>query len=316
MQKLRGLIAAPFTAFAADGELDLSVVEKQFEHLTANGVRGALVGGTTGECGSMTLGERIALTDHWCSTSRDSEDFVIVAHVGHSCLKDSQELAIRAAESGADAIAALSPYYFKPASVEMLVEHCSELASATPDLPFYFYHLPSITGVNFSVISFLRAMGDKIPNFAGIKYTHEDLYDLGLCLEFENRRYDVLCGRDEVLLPGLALGAVGAVGSTYNYMAPVYHELIDAFEKGEMRRAQEAQEKARQVINVMIRFGGIPAAKSIMKMVGVDCGDARLPFEAVVGQKYNDLEKELADVGFFEFCSRASNSGAASRSAE
>lgn len=307
MQKLEGLIAAPFTAFDTDGELNLSVIEKQLELLTANGIRGALVGGTTGECGSLTLEERMIIARRWCELARSVENFSVVVHVGHSCLKDSQVLSLHAGQIGATAIAALPPYYFKPASAEILVEHCAMIAKSAPSLPFYYYHIPSISGVTIPVINVLRNLGDKIPNFAGVKFTYEDLYDFGLCLEFENRRYDILCGRDESLLPGLALGAVGAVGSTYNYIAPVYQELIKAFNENNLPQAQAAQEKSRQVIDVMIKFGGIPAAKMIMRMIGIDCGQVRLPLAAMSEKKYAEFQNALAEVGFFDVCSRSAN---------
>lgn len=307
MKKLEGLITAPFTPFDHEGELNLPVVDQQRDLLVANKISGALVGGTTGECGSLTLDERMALTAQWCEATRSLEDFPIIAHVGDSCLKDSQALASHAQSVGASAIAALPPYYFKPATVEILVAHCREIAAAAPVLPFYYYHIPSISGVSFPVIKFLRALGNQIPNFAGVKYTYEDMSDFGSCLEFENRRYGILCGRDESLLAGLALGASGAVGSTYNYMAPVYLEMIAAFNDGDLAAAQAAQEQSRQIIDVMVRFGGIPAAKSIMKMIGIDCGDVRLPLAAVTSEKYEAFQIALEQAGFFQFCSRLPN---------
>jgi N-acetylneuraminate lyase len=316
MQKLTGLIAAPFTAFDKNGELNLPTIKQQAELLISNGVNGALVGGTTGECGSLTLDERKVILEQWCETTHSLPNFSIVAHVGHSCLKDSQLLAEHAEKNGAFAIAALPPYYFKPKSAEILVAHCREIAAAAPSLPFYYYHIPSISGVTIPVINFLRAMGDTIPNFAGVKYTFEDMFDFGLCLEFENRRYDILCGRDESLLPGLSLGAVGAVGSTYNYIAPVYHEIIKAFEDGDLYAAQLAQQKSREIIEVMVKFGGIPAAKMILRMIGVDCGQVRLPLEAVPDQKYKVFQTALKEVGFFEVCSRPAHEKSVSQIAE
>jgi N-acetylneuraminate lyase len=305
MQKLTGIIAAPFTAFDASGELNLDSIDSQIASLINNKVSGALVGGTTGECGSLTLEERLTLTKIWCEKTAHLTNFPIIAHVGHSCIKDSQKLAEQAQAAGAVAVAALPPYYFKPSSAQIIVEVCREIAAAAPKLPFYYYHIPSITNVNVPVIEILKSLDDSIPNFAGIKFTYEDMYDFGLCLEYENRRFDVLCGRDESLLAGLALGAVGAVGSTYNYMAPVYLKLIAAFERGDLAAAQVAQQKSRYVIDLMIRFGGMSAAKMIMQMIGIDCGQVRLPLGYISKQKYDDLKIELESVGFFNFCSRS-----------
>lgn len=307
MQKTNGLIAAPFTPFGQDGELNLAVIEQYADFLVANGVSGALVGGTTGECGSLTFEERLKVTERWCEVTRGLENFPVFAHVGHSCLKESQMLAAQAEKVGASAVAALAPYYFKPNSVETLIAHCAGIAAAAPSLPFYYYHLPSITGVFTPVISILKALGDRIPNFGGVKFTYEDMNDFGMCFEFEDRHYDILCGRDEALLAGLALGAVGAVGSTYNYMSPIFLKMIKAFESGDMLTAQKAQEKVRQVIDVKLQFGGINAGKSIMRMVGVDCGNVRLPLPEMTDEKYEGFQKALDEIGFFEFCSRSTH---------
>src|SRR4028118_969803 len=110
MQKLTGLIAAPFTPFKTDGELNLSVVEQQFELFLASDISGALVGGTTGECGSLTTDERMKLTERWCEVVGGNSEFPIIVHVGPRCLKDSQALAAHAERHRAAAVAALPPY--------------------------------------------------------------------------------------------------------------------------------------------------------------------------------------------------------------
>ena len=91
------------------------------------------------------------------------------------------------------------------------------------------------------MLNLLQEVDGTIPNFAGIKYTHEDFMDFLSCLRFQNGKYDMLWGRDENMLAALSLGSKGAVGSTYNYAAPLYSEMAEAFDRNDLEKAQALQ---------------------------------------------------------------------------
>lgn len=292
------LIAAPYTAMDDDGELNLEQIEIQAHALHKAGVRGAFICGTTGEGASMTMQERMAIADRWCRER--PAGLKIIVHVGHTCLRDAQALARHAQVIGANAFAAISPYYFKPDSIDMLGQWCRELAAAAPDLPFYYYHMPAMSGVNLSMERLLMEEAPSIPNFAGIKFTHENLYDFGRCVECCDSRYQMLFGRDEILLSALPLGAQGAVGSTYNYAAPIYVNLIKAYQLGDMELAAQHQAKARQVIDILIRHGGIACGKAIMQLIGIPCGPMRLPVKTLDTHQIKQLESDLHAIDFFD----------------
>jgi N-acetylneuraminate lyase len=214
-------------------------------------------------------------------------------------------MAGNAQKSKAYAVGAIAPNVFKPATIDILVDYCAQIASSAPELPFYYYHMPSITGVNFSMVSFLERAAGKIPNLAGIKYTYEDLMDYYLCRTFEGGRFDILFGRDEILLCGLALGAKGAVGSTYNFAAPLYYRLINEFNSGNLEKARAWQQRSMNMIKMLAstNCSFLPAAKSLMKRFGIDCGPVRLPLTDINSRQYDLLISELEKAGFFEACS-------------
>ena len=277
MKRLKGLVAAPFTPFKNNGDLDLKKIEKLAASLMLNKVIGAFVCGTTGEGVSMTTNERIRVAEQWqaCAGSK----LRVIVHVGHTALGDSRELAAHAQKIGASAIGCMAPYCFKPSTAEELVAFCAEVAAAAPNLPFYYYHIPCVTGVTIPAFEFLKVAASRIQNFAGIKFTHENLMDFAACVRFDGGRYDVLFGRDEMLLAGLSLGAQGAIGSTFNYAAPVYQRLLAAFRRGDLAAAQSEQARANAMIAVLIRYGGMPpAGKTFMKLIGLDCGPTRRIF--------------------------------------
>ncbi|MEI8382535.1 MAG: dihydrodipicolinate synthase family protein [Planctomycetota bacterium] len=296
--KLNGLVAATHTPFHQDGSLNLAIVEKQAEHLLRNGVSTAFIGGSTGESHSLNIDERLALTTRWMEVTRGTK-IRIVVHVGSNCLTDAATLAGHAEQSGAAAVAALSPSYFKPKNVETLVACASQIASAAPQTPFYFYDIPVLTGVSLSMPDFLAQGREVIPNLAGLKFTNPDLMAYQCCLRANHGAFDVPWGCDEILLAALALGATGAVGSTYNFAAPIYNRLLAAFAAGNLQAARDEQFRAVQMIQILIRYGFIGATKSVMTMLGVDVGPARLPHPPISAEQSRGLQSDLESVGFF-----------------
>jgi N-acetylneuraminate lyase len=186
---LHGLVTATHTPFHRDGSLNLAIVEKQAAHLLANGVKFAFIGGTTGESHSLTLEERRALAQRWCEVARGTE-LKIIVHVGSNSLADARILAAQAQTLGAIAIAAVAPSYFKPRSIEVLIACCTEIAAAAPEMPFYYYDIPSLTGLNFSSASFLAQAGERIPTLAGLKFTNPDLLAYQFCLRAGDARWE------------------------------------------------------------------------------------------------------------------------------
>lgn len=298
--KLEGLVAATHTPFAADGDLDLAVVEKQAEHLLRNRVRTVFIAGTTGESHSLSLQERLDLAQRWCEVVRGTP-MRLVVHVGSNCLVDSQTLAAQAQTLGATAIAALAPSYFKPKDVETLAACCEQIASAAPALPFYFYDIPSMTGVHISLPEFLELAAKRIPTLAGAKFTNPDLMSYQRCLRLQDGRFDIPWGTDESLLAALAVGAVNAVGSTYNFAAPIYHRLLAAFAKGDLETARKEQFRSVELVALLVRFGFMGAAKAVMTMLGVPVGSPRLPNSSLTGEQVRELRASLASLGFFDW---------------
>lgn len=301
---IEGLIAAPFTAFNDDLSLNLDIIPAQAEFLHRNNVAGAFIAGTTGEGLSLTLTERMQLMDRWIAVR--PEGMTIIAHVGHNCLADARALAQHAQSARLDAIGAIAPVFFKPSTVDDLVDWCAAVASAAPDLPFYYYHIPAMTGVNIPVAPFLLAAKDRIPNLAGAKFTHHDLADYSAALACDNNRFDVLFGRDEFLLAALALGAKAAIGSTYNFAAPLFNRLIDAFKRNDLASARSLQNRAIAIINAIddSPCSSLPAAKSIMKMLGLDMGPVRPPLRNITPDQYRTLKDQLEKTAFFDYASK------------
>ena len=266
--RTQGLIAAPPTPFCADGGIDPTVVAPMADHLRRQGVVGVFVNGTTGEGMSLSTGEREQMAAEWRRVL--PAGIKLVVHAGHLAQEESKRLARHAQEIGADAVAVMAPGFFKPAGVAGLVDWCAPIAAAAPALPFYFYHMPSMNGMNVGMTDFLWEAAGRIPNLAGIKFTHEAMDDYMTALRLDGGRFDVLWGRDEMLLGALAMGAEGGVGSTYNAIAPLYLKLIEAFRRGDWREARVLQAQSIAFINSLVATGNFFAAlKAVMRSQGV-----------------------------------------------
>lgn len=295
--KLTGLVAATHTPFSPDGSLNLAIIEKQAEHLLAEGVAAAFIGGSTGESHSLTLEERLKLATRWFETTKGSS-LKVVVHVGANCLEDARTLASQVEKLGAAAISALAPSYFKPANIEALVACCAHIAQAAPQTPFYYYDIPPMTGVSLPMLDFLRAAPDRIPNLAGIKYSNVDLMTCRLCMEADGGRFDILWGVDEMLLAALAFGVQGAVGSTYNFAAPIYLRLMAAFDRGDLQEARRQQLRSIELVRTLAKRGYMASAKALMGFKGIEVGPPRLPHLNLSTQQLHELQAELEAGGF------------------
>ena len=304
IQRLQGLIAAPFTPMNNDGSLHLEIIPAYYDMLKANGITGAFICGSTGEGVSLSIKERKAVAEAWAACTKNDTAFTVMPLLGGTSLEDCKELALHAQEAGLDAVSFTAPFYFKPATVEALAECCAVVAAVVPDMPFYYYHIPVLTGVGVTMFDLLNAIDGKVPNFAGIKYTHEDFMDFLSCINFKNGKYDMLWGRDENILPALALGTKASVGSTFNYAAPLYYDLIDAFNNGDLSTAQALQQQSIDMIRLLGKYGGIATGKAYMKLMGLDCGAFRLPVKNMSTEQFDAFKKEVTALGFSSFCSQ------------
>lgn len=286
------------TPFDGSGALNLSVVEKQVERLLAVGVHVVLLGGTTGECHSLSVEERTALSERWLAVARGTP-LEVVVHIGSNCLGDAKTLAAQAQRLGAQAIASLPPCYFKVDTLEILVACSAEVAAAAPELPFYYYDIPALSTVKFSMVDYLERAAAKIPNLSGIKFSSSDLIAYQQCLHSGDGRFDLPWGVDELLLPALSLGATGALGSSYNFMTEPYRRLMAAFQSGDLPSARREQYYAVKIIHLLAGYGYIAAAKAVMEILGVPVGPPRLPHRNLTSQQVQELRAGLEKLGFF-----------------
>ena len=304
MEKIIGLIDAPFTPFDEQGNVNLAPIPAYAQLLARNGLKGVFINGSSGEGYMLTEDERKQLAEAWVKAA--PEGFKVIVHVGSTCVRSSNRLARHAEEIGAWGIGAMATPFPRIGRVEELVKYCEEIASGAPSLPFYYYHIPAFNNAYLSMYDFLQAVDGRIPNFAGIKYTFESLYEYNRCRRYKNGKFDMLHGQDETILPCLAMGgAQGGIGGTTNYNGRALVGIIEAWQAGDLEKARELQNFSQDVIDVICHFrGNIVGGKRIMKLIGLDLGRNRTPFQNMTDEEEAQMRRELEAIHFFDRCNR------------
>ncbi len=296
---MQGLVAAVVTPMTDDGELNLGLVPEIVDHLERNRIAGVYIAGSTGEGMSLTDEERMAVAEAYLQHCQGRMHAVV--QVGHNSMKAAAALAAHAQANGADAISATPTGYFQAEGERGLVEFMAAIAEEAPDTPFYYYHIPALSGASMNPMRFTELAVEEIPTFCGIKYTDAGTsYNLA-ALQKAGPGLEFLSGTDEAYLQSLAQGYEGAVGSTYNYAAPLYHQVRKAFETGDFAEARIWQARALEMLEAMLGTCGRASLKAMMSMVGIDCGPARRPVEPATSEQLSDLRKRLEAMGWFEW---------------
>ncbi|MDL4916153.1 MAG: dihydrodipicolinate synthase family protein [Enterobacterales bacterium endosymbiont of Blomia tropicalis] len=274
MKKLTGLIAAPHTPFDAQGEVNFQAIDQIAEHLVDDGVQGVYVCGTTGEGIHCSVEERKKIAERWVKAAQGK--LSITVHTGALSIKDAVELSRHAETLDIFATSVIGPCFFKPANIDDLIAYCQVIAAAAPSKGFYYYH-SGMSGVNLDMEQFLLSADAAIPNLSGIKFNSADLYEFQRCMRVYGGKFDIPFGVDEHLPGALAVGALGAVGSTYNYAAPLFHKIIKDFNAGDLAAVQQGMDRVIALIRVLVEFGGVAAGKAAMQLHGIDAGNPRFP---------------------------------------
>ena len=301
------IVPAVHTAFDTQGAVAFKVVEQQASFLAQHGMQTVFVAGTTGEGLSLREGERAELTTAWVEAGA-RHGLRVWAHVGGNDPAAGAALAEQAQAAGAHGVAALPPHFIKPGSVQELVAACAEIAAGAPELPFFYYDIPALSGVHLSTPAWMEQAREQIPNLGGVKYTNPDLAGLQECLRLAGDDCIVYYGNDESLLAGLALGAHGAVGSTYNFAAPLAQAVVRAWDAGALEAAQQWQFRIVQLVRAIQSHNYLAINKSVLGMLGVEglqAARVRRPLTSASDAAVTELRTNLERLGFFAWLDEA-----------
>lgn len=293
---LKGIMPALMTPFHDDFSINFPMLERLVAYHIENGCHGLFICGSTGEGLLLSPDERRQVAE---TVVREVAGQVpVIVHAGSPATRDAVALARHAKQCGASAVATIPPIYYR-VGIAGAVEYLRAIVNAT-DLPTFCYHIPAATGLPLSAEQMLELIR-KVGGLAGMKYTHADVYMLWWILDCLGERFSVFYGMDEQLLHGLEVGAVGGIGSTYNYQLKTIVKIYDAFQAGDMKTALEYQRKANRIVRIIHRHGWNTAVeKAVLKLKGFDVGPARGPIPMFPPEGIEPLRADLVAAGFFD----------------
>ena len=287
-RKLQGIIPALLTPFGGDGGVNTDALKRVIDWNIEKGVDGFYVGGSTAEAFLLSEEERNLV--YRTAAEAAGGRVPLIAHVGCISTEQAIRFAKVAERLGYTAISAIAPFYYK-FSFEQIKRHYFAIADAV-SLPMVIYNFPNFSGVNLTVEQVAEFFADD--RFIGIKHTSNDFFSLE---QFKSRFPEKLVfnGFDEMLLSGLAVGADGGIGSTYNFMAEKYIALYRAFRAGDMGEALKIQQACNRIIKALCLVGVMEGEKEVLCQLGFDFGEARSPFSSLTAEQKDFLKKEITD---------------------
>lgn len=283
LEKLTGILPALVTAFDENG-VDTKTTGKLVDKLLGAGVDGMYIGGSTGEMVLQSVAERKALLE--CVIEAAAGRGAMIAHIGAMTTADTVELAKHAKTAGADAVSSVTPLYYKYTFRE-IKNYYQRIADAA-ELPVIIYNIPALTGTVLSGDQLCELL--SIPGIGGMKFTSSDFYQLErLRTAFPDHIF--YNGSDEMLLSGLAAGADGGIGTTYNYQPERMVNIRKAFLANDIKGARKLQSEANQTIEVILRNGVLVSTKKLLELMGMPVGVCREPIMPLSDEMIADLRE-------------------------
>ncbi|MHA6510167.1 MULTISPECIES: 4-hydroxy-tetrahydrodipicolinate synthase [unclassified Tessaracoccus] len=293
MQPLFGrVLTAMVTPFTADGsEVDYAQVARLAAHLVDDlGNDGLVINGTTGESPTTTDKEKRAVLDAVVTAVGDRAS--VIAGVGTFSTDHSVELARQAASVGVDGLLVVTPYYSRPPE-DALEDHFVTVADAT-DLPVMLYDIPHRSGLPIPEDMLIRL--DAHPQIRAVKDAKGAIVSSATVLSRTNLAY--YAGDDAFLLPLLAVGGVGVVGTSSHFTALAMREIIEHFLAGRVEEAIQANRYALPAFQGVFATQGCMMVKAALAARGFDAGPCRAPMGRVADDMLGRYTTLLTDLGF------------------
>ena len=285
---MKGIFTALLTPFKEDYSINEKSLKKLVEFNLEKGVNGFYVGGSTGESMVMTAEERKEVFRIAKEAAGDSVP--MIAHCGAISTDAAIDMAKTAEALGYTAVSAVAPFYYS-FPYQAIRQYYTDIVSSV-NIPMVIYNFPGGNGFTFTADYAAEIFEDE--RFIGIKHTSADLFALQQFKQKIKRPITVFNGFDEMCLGGLAMGADGAIGSTYNFMADKFLKIYKEFNNGEIEKAQAIQNEANEIIAEMIKYGVFQCEKAVLTYIGIDMGPCRKPF-LPLGRDGMEAMKKIAE---------------------
>jgi 4-hydroxy-tetrahydrodipicolinate synthase len=285
MKEIRGILTAMATPFDEAGAVDLDAARSLATHLLEHGSHGLVIGGTTGECPTLTDGETIELLS--AIRAEVGDEVLLVCGTGTNDTRHSRELTKAAAAAGADAALVVAPYYNKPNRAGLRA-HFEAVAEAVPELPVIVYNIPARVIINMPP-DLLAELG-AIDNIVAVKQANDE--ELGPV-----EGLAILAGNDNTFLRVLEFGGAGGITVASHVVGEQMREMWDAAQGGDIARAREIDAELTPVYEgLSVTTNPIPI-KAALEMLGLASERMRLPLVPADADQRAAVRTALEGIG-------------------
>lgn len=285
-----GLCTALVTPFR-DGRVDYEMLETLIRRQVDAGVDALVLAGTTGESATLSLDEKLEIFRRGAAAAGGR--CVIIAGTGSNSTGKAVELSRMAADTGVDGLLVVTPYYNK-STQPGLVKHYQAVCDAA-GLPVIVYNVPSRTGLDIKVET-CRLLS-QMEGIAGIKEASGDVSKVGKILAACGGDLPVYSGNDDQTVPVMALGGLGVISVASNVAPVQMQELVTAARSGDFRRAAQLSRRLLPLMDgLFCQVNPIPV-KAAMEMIGLDCGQCRMPLDSLTEENARKLRLCLDELG-------------------
>jgi 4-hydroxy-tetrahydrodipicolinate synthase len=288
-----GILPAIITPFDAEGNVDFDLLRDIVRFQIDKGVHGFFVCGTVGEGPLMSIEQRKSVAE---AVVREAKGKVpVIVHVGTTNTAESVELAKHAESIEANAVGAVTPYFFKP-DLEGLIMHY-RLISEAVRIPTFVYNIPQQTGFNLTPEIFRKLC--SIENIHGIKDSSGSLSQIQEIIETAPKHVTVINGADDILLAALLVGVNAEISGVANVAPEILVELYENFREGNYKKALELQRKTNVLRRILYEWSSIPSIKAALELRGIKAGMPKKPLRPLKQEEISRLKDKLKALGLF-----------------
>ena len=289
MFTLKGIytpIATPFK----DDKIDYEALGKNLDFWCSSKLEGIVVMGSNGEAVALTWEEKQEMIRFCCNYAKGKKKVII--GTGGNCINETMAMNDLAAECGADAVLVVTPFYYKGAMKDAVLENYFLKIADTSKLPVVLYNMPANTGVNTSAELLIKL--SKHPNIVGVKDTSGNITQIAQTINGCDPSFSVFAGNWSFLLPSLLLGGKGGTLALGNVAPNECAELLELVEAGKTEEAKALSARLFPVNAAVTAKYGIGGLKAAMEMVGLAGGEPRLPLRRPNEEGLADIRQILA----------------------
>ena len=292
---LTGVLIPTTTPFdPVTGDLDPVALRANLRRWLETGIRGVVLGGSTGEAVFLDHQERLAALE----ASRDvvPDDRLLVAGTGMESTRATIALTREAALRGADAALVQPPAFYRGAMTPaVLRDHYRALADVSP-IPILLYQVP----LRLATIEFPAGLVGELarhPNIIGMKDSRGEMDKLGELVRQVPEDFQLLVGNGARLFAALEIGAVGGILGVANLAPDESAEVVRAFRGGDPGRAGRLQGIIGPLHTGIVGAFGVPGVKAALDALGFQGGLPRPPLAPLSEADRGVVEGRLREAG-------------------